>query len=741
MSTGRRLGSLGLIGVLLAAMLVATVWLQGRQLEWAGQAQAVNDGYSVLSLYQVETEYLRLLEQWRDTLSAEVPDLGTLQLRYDVWVSRISLLTAPPLRDLMNGDRAYTEAVEQLQAFVQHADKQLGAERTGPPSPDALAPLTDDLRALSAPVHAMTVAAAHRVAARVDARNQALSRQTRIGIALNVFLCALSVAFALLAMRQMRQAQQRGSALEQLATRLREAQRRAEAASEAKSAFLAQVSHEIRTPFQGLLGMLTLLRSGGLPPRQAEQLRVAVESAEHLLAILDDTLDLSQMEAGRMTLRPAPTDLPALLRQVEAVLRPLASAKSLLLQVDVEPAVPRWIVADAKRLKQVLFNLLSNAIKFCIKGSVTLDVLTVAGPPERLRFVVTDTGMGMDRDATQRLFGAPKPGEVPVPHAEAGAGLGLEISRNLARLMGGDIQVLSVPGEGSRFTFEVPLQRSPPAPDANRPTLPVAPPTHALQVLVAEDHPVNRQYMAALLEQMHHPAYFVANGRDAVQAVQMRPFDLVLMDLHMPELDGIGAALAIRALPDRAAATVPIIALTADAFKETRERCLIAGMNDFLTKPVNAQDLAAALRRLYGQEAADAPQPGPTPSAAPVLAGDTAPLIDTAALDQVRQDLGADRTTALLEDFLRYGPQAVQTMRSAVRDGQPLALRAEAHAARGAALNLGLAALAQTAQALHEGAAHLPAHEVAHLVQRFESLLERTRQAAAEAGLLQAQPT
>jgi CheY-like chemotaxis protein len=226
-----------------------------------------------------------------------------------------------------------------------------------------------------------------------------------------------------------------------------------------------------------------------------------------------------------------------------------------------------------------------------------------------------------------------------------------------------------------------------------------------------------------------------------VQAVQARPFDLVLMDLHMPELDGIGATLAIRALPDRAAATVPIIALTADAFKETRERCLIAGMNDFLTKPVNGQDLAGALRRLYGQQAAEAPRPVPTATAAPVLAGDAAPLIDMAALDRVRQDLGADRTTALLEDFLRYGPQAVQAMRSAVRDGQPLSLRSEAHAARGTALNLGLAALAQTAQALHEGAAHLPAHEVAHLVQRFESLLADTRREAAEAGLLEAHPT
>jgi CheY-like chemotaxis protein/HPt (histidine-containing phosphotransfer) domain-containing protein len=305
--------------------------------------------------------------------------------------------------------------------------------------------------------------------------------------------------------------------------------------------------------------------------------------------------------------------------------------------------------------------------------------------------------------------------------------------------MGGDIHVVSVPGEGSRFTFEMPLLRAAGPADAPQPPAAVAAPTRPLQVLVAEDHPVNRQYMAALLEQMKHPAYFVANGRDAVQAVRARRFDLVLMDLHMPELDGIGAAQAIRALPDRAAATVPIIALTADAFKDTRDRCLLAGMNDFLTKPVNAQDLAAALRRLYGQDAADAPPPGataPTAAPPPLPSDDAAPLLDSAALAQVRQDLGPQRLAALLADFLRYGPQAVQAMLAAVRDGQPLTLRSEAHAARGAALNLGLAALAQTAQALHEGAAHLPAHEVVHLVQRFESQLGTTRQAAVDAGLL-----
>jgi two-component system, sensor histidine kinase len=195
----------------------------------------------------------------------------------------------------------------------------------------------------------------------------------------------------------------------------------------------------------------------------------------------------------------------------------------------------------------------------------------------------------------------------------------------------------------------------------------------------------------------------------------------------------VAATRAIRALPDRAAATVPIIALTADAYPATRDRCVVVGMNDFLSKPVSPRDLAAALRRLFGHEAAavdDAPEPVAT------VAGDTAELIDHGALAAALQGIPADRLAMLITTYLDDGPQTVARLRTAVRDAEPLDLRRPAHAARGAALNLGLAALAETARALHDGAAHLPAHEVAHLVQRFEDLLPRTRLAAREAGLL-----
>ncbi|MEO7243688.1 MAG: ATP-binding protein, partial [Rubrivivax sp.] len=625
----RRIGGLGLIGAALVLVLAVAVWAQTRQLTLVGQALRSGDGYSVLSLYQVEIEYLRLREQWRRSVIADDLELGPLQLRYDVWVSRIALARTPSLQRLMADDEEYSQAVLRLRAFVAQADLDLGAGST--PARTALVALAAPLEALAGPVHDLTLAAAHRVAERAVASNRALHQQSRLGIALTVALGALCLVFGGLAMRQMRQLTQRRSALEDLAARLHEARQEAETASAAKSTFLANMSHEIRTPFQGLLGMLSLLRESGLTPRQAEQLRIATESSDHLLAILNDILDLSQLESGRLTLSPAPLDLRALLRQVEALMRPPASAKSLALHLDAEPTVPEWIVADATRVKQVLFNLLSNAIKFSLRGSVALDIRTDAGPPARLRFIVTDTGPGMNEATLATLFRRFSPGDRGAARHHGGAGLGLEISRNLARLMGGDIAVTSRLGEGSRFSFEMPL------------VLPTAPQVRAaeptddtralrpLRVLVAEDHPINRQYLASLFETLHHPAHFVADGREAVLALEREAFDLVLMDLHMPGLDGIGATLAIRALPDRQAATVPIIALTADAFQDTRERCLLAGMNDFLTKPVSPQDLAAALRRLFGQEAVDGRSAANAPRAAPSLAP-VAPLIDTVAV-------------------------------------------------------------------------------------------------------------
>jgi len=564
---------------------------------------------------------------------------------------------------------------------------------------------------------------------------------------LTLFLLAVVGAFALVALRQAQTLRRRRAALDELNTQLRQARSEAETASEARSMFLADMSHEIRTPFHDLVGMLSLLRETGLTPRQVDYLRTATESADHLLVILNGILDMTQLEAGRMSLAPAATDLRALLREVEALMRPQAMAKALALHIDADPLVPERVMLDATRVKQVLFNLLSNAIRFSDRGAVVLDVRTGSsqdgtGQPV-LKFVVSDTCTGMDEDTRAQLFRRLVKADDSRSRSHGGTGLGLEISGKLARLMGGDISVRSKSGQGSSISFQVPLQQVSDKPlQSAVSALPGQALPRPLQVLVAEDHPVNREYMAALLENLGHEAHFAANGEEAVAAARQRRYDIVLMDLHMPVLDGLGATRAIRALSDPQLSTVPIVALTADAFAETRERCLVAGMNDFLTKPVSPQKLATALRRLFGSDAlpvaASATELPPRPPS--LRSGISSPVIDTAAIDMALQAMPRERLAQLIDSFLAQAPETVRRLRTAVRDAEALELRVNAHAAHGAALNLGLAGLAATAQALHEGASHLPAHEIARLVQRYEDLLPLTRSALAACGLSLREP-
>ena len=391
------------------------------------------------------------------------------------------------------------------------------------------------------------------------------------------------------------------AALEALNKELRQAQQDAEAASRGKSLFLANMSHELRTPFNGIVGILSLLGSTPLSAQQADLVKTVNDSAGHFLKLLNDILDMSAMESGKLHMHNGAVELRSLMLEAQAIMRPLAMQKQLAFELQGLPDQALWIKSDATRLRQILLNLLNNAIKFTERGQVVLGLQThtFENHPALVEFSIQDTGIGMESTVLGKLFQRFYQADAGLSRQFSGAGLGLEISMSLARLLGGDIQVRSQPGVGSTFVLSMPWVAHQPmtSPSVIEPTsdkaIPHAPPN--LRILVAEDHPVNQKFLSVLLQRMGHQAKFCDNGQLALQALSEEEFDVVLMDIHMPVMDGLEATRCIRALPCPKS-RIPVIALTADVFKEARDSAAAVGVNAFIPKPVQINELQLALQ-------------------------------------------------------------------------------------------------------------------------------------------------
>lgn len=376
----------------------------------------------------------------------------------------------------------------------------------------------------------------------------------------------------------------------------------AEQGSAAKSRFLATVSHEVRTPLNGILGMAQLLQQSALEPTQRLQLDVVAQSARHLRTIIDDILDMARIEAGRVSLTTAPFVLAQTVREVVNALTPVAKEKGLAFSCKLDETLATHWLGDAARIRQVLHNLLGNAIKFTTRGSVSL---TVGAGGEGLRFVVSDTGPGVSPDALARIF---EPFEQAAPGAEqvpAGTGLGLTIARQLARAMGGDVICASSSAAGTSFVFDVACSVvATPRAGLSRGLPTALTPLHADgTVLVVEDNAVNAMVAGAMLERLGLSFEHVESGEKALRRLREARYALVLMDCQMPGIDGLETTRRWRALeaaePERE--RTPVVAVTANAANNDRERCLAAGMDDYLAKPY---ELAALREKLASQLAA-----------------------------------------------------------------------------------------------------------------------------------------
>ncbi len=581
--------------------LIALVMVALLGFEWA-QRQAVKEqgskqiAFFLAPSFLLDREFLRFTNSIEGFVEARPShSIDELRMRLEIFLSKIALSRESPGSMLMLENPQVARSLDQLELFGQRAERALSGTKPDLPQ---LQILLNDMQNFTPESLAMANNTDIVGEKLVETQTNALLNNNLqiLWLTSGQLVLLLILGWGLVWRSRIKQREEEALLLHNAA--LQEARQTADRANLSKSIFLANMSHELRTPFNGVMGLLSLLSQTPLTAEQADMVKAANDSARHLSRLLNDTLDLSSLEAGNITFTLEPVQLAAFLRSIEATFRPLAAQKNL--QFEITSAIPAnvWIETDSTRLRQILFNLLHNAFKFTQQGRIGLMVRTLEDAhQEWLEVDVEDSGIGMDQEALGQLFQRFFQVDSGLSRKFSGAGLGLHISMALARRFKGDIRVQSQVDAGTRFTVRLPLKIvEAPAPN---PTIAVASvaipdPAHGVRILVAEDHPVNQKFISLLLQRLGHKATLCENGEAALEAFRTDDYELVLMDIHMPVMDGLTATRAIRALPSPRS-QVPIIALTADVLQEARDQAKAAGVDAFITKPVTQEDLEAAM--------------------------------------------------------------------------------------------------------------------------------------------------
>jgi PAS domain S-box-containing protein len=513
---------------------------------------------------------------------------------------------------------------------------------------------------------------------------------------------------------------------------LRGARQAAEEASRAKSDFLARMSHEIRTPIHAVLGLTDAALHTGLTAEQRDYLETVQESANTLLGLINDILDFSKIEAKKLQLENIDFDLREVVHSTMRTMSAAAKVKGLSLDLDFAGEVPRVVKGDPARLRQILVNLVGNAVKFTDWGGVSITVVLaepgeLAEPAESaegvqtILFEVRDTGMGMDQDRLAGIFEEFRQSDDSISRKYGGSGLGLSISKQLVEMMGGRIWAESEPDSGSVFSFTAALAKGEAANIAHAPApLTFTAPSRSLEVLLVEDNPINVKVGQSYLRRMGHRCTVAAGGKEATQALSGKNFDIVLMDLEMPEMDGFETTRRIRAgKAGEAAKGVAIVALTAHAVADYKLRCLAAGMDDYISKPVNFLEMSTILERIAGGE-------GASPPASPQYAPDGSGSLDVGAA-LARLDGDQALLQEIITHFLGDLPAKIGQMRKAAAEGDLLALRLVAHNIKNNAMTIGAGPCAALAAKLEESARQGLREPIPELTEQTERELTRVK--------------